>query len=308
MKNKFTVIGIILLIAVVGIIIFTTKGNLLNPAVTGGNVYCSDGKLADAMPIQSHRSYCVKSYANGRNYSVNNPNEYSFSVIDNQGNTLKDFKITHTKVMHVIVARKDLANFQHIHPDFNKITGVFTLRDLTFSQDGLYRIFADFAPMGGQKDKKGMPLPVTLSEDISVGNIVNYSPQPIGSEEKNKVFDNYQVGLSISKPLVNAEESMLTFNITQNGNPITDLQEYLGALGHSVILREGTLDFIHAHPLEDSNKLQNGKVSFMVSFPVEGKYKVFTQFQKERKVFTTDFVVSVEENMNQNQVPTHSTH
>ena len=31
----------------------------------------------------------------------------------------------------------------------------------------------------------------------------------------------------------------------------------------------------------------------MVDFPEAGKYKVFTQFQRAGKVFTTDFVVTV---------------
>ena len=74
---------------------------------------------------------------------------------------------------------------------------------------------------------------------------------------------------------------------------MTDLEPYLGALGHSVILREGTLDFIHAHPVEEVTAKQNGTVSFIVDFPEVGKYKVFTQFQRGGKVITTNFVVSV---------------
>ena len=257
-------------------------------------VYCTtDGTLSDTMPIQSHRSYCVKSESNSKTYAVNTPSEFSFTIVDDQGNTLKNFAITHTKPMHVIVARKDLKYFQHVHPEFNQASGVFMFKDLTFPADGVYRIFADFAPSVGVKDSSGMVLPVTISEDVTVGSGTNYAPEGLGSEDKTKSFDNYQVTLSSDKALVSGKEAKLSFNIKQGGKPITDLEEYLGALGHAVILRESNLDFIHAHPLEGVSAPQTGEVGFMVDFPEAGRYKIFTQFQRAGKVFTTNFVLSV---------------
>lgn len=300
MKNKIIILGIIGVVVIGAILFIAVKTDNNSPVVKNKSVYCSpDGTLTDTMPIQSHRSYCITSDSQGKTFSVNSPNEYSFSLVDDRGNTLKDFEITHTKKMHVIVARKDLAYFQHIHPDFNQSTGQFSFSNLTFPADGIYRIFADFAPAGGQKDAMGAPLPVTLSEDVPVGIGKNYTPQTLGSEEKVKIFNDYQVSLAYGQ-LVSGKEVMLTFNLNQNGKPITDLQEYLGALGHSVILREGNLDFIHAHPVEDAKKPQTGRVSFMVDFPEAGNYKVFTQFQRDGKVFTTDFVVSVTKNSSNN--------
>jgi hypothetical protein len=295
MKNKaiLTVVGIIV---VAGIVFVATKSGNNSHVVKNAHVYCSsDGTLIGTMPIQSHRSYCVKSDSTGRTYSVNAPSEYSFSIVDDQGNTLKNFAITHTKRMHVIVARKDLAYFQHVHPEFDSTTGQFTFKDLIFPADGVYRIFADFAPAGGQIDATGTPTPVTPSEDVPVGTGANYSPQALGSEKKTKTVEGYQVSFSSNQPLVSGKEVMLGFDLKQNGKSITDLEQYLGALGHGVILREGNLDFIHAHPVEDINTPQTGKVNFMVDFPEAGKYKIFTQFQKGGRVFTTDFVVLVVE-------------
>ncbi len=302
-ENKTILITAAIFVLVLGIGVTLLFKN--SPQVSKGEgIYCSsDGTLTDTMPIQSHRSYCLKSDAKNVTYPVNSPSEYSFSIVDDQGNTLKNFEITHTKQMHVIVVRKDLAYFQHVHPQFDEATGVFTFNDLTLPADGLYRIFADFAPMGGQKDPTGMPLPVTLSEDVSVGSGANYTPQPIGTQERSKTFGGYTVALSTDKPLQSGAESMLTFDLKQNGKAITDLEPYLGALGHSVILREGNLDFIHAHPMEDVSKPQNGKVDFMVDFPEAGTYKVFTQFQRGGKVFTIDFVVSVAQGTSTDAMP-----
>jgi hypothetical protein len=307
MNNKSIILIVLAVVMIGGIALFAIKDK--SGINSNAGVYCSpDGTLSNTKPIQSHRSYCLKTDSGGKTYLINSSNEYAYSIIDDEGNTLKDFAITHTKPMHVIVVRKDLANFQHIHPEYDQATGIFTLKDLTFPTDGQYRIFADFAPEGGMKDPMDTPLVVTISEDVSVGS--NYTPEPIGSEEQTKTFDGHQISLVTNGALTTGMESMLMFNISQNGKPVTDLQEYLGALGHSVILREGTLDFIHAHPVEIAN--QNGTVSFMVSFPEVGKYKVFTQFQRADKVFVTNFVISVTQgtNMPDMGVPgmDHSTH
>ncbi len=286
----FAVVAI--LIAIVGVLfVFGSKYAGLGSFARAG-VYCSpDGTLSDTQPAQSHRSYCIKSNASSTTFAANTTASYSFSIVDDQGATVKDFAVTHTKPMHVIVVRKDLARFQHVHPDFDPVTGVFTLGDLTLPVDGQYRIFADFAPNGAQKDPQGEPLVVTIPEDIVVGN--TYIPEFLGTEARVRSFEGYQVTFSTDKNPVSGTETMLTFDLKQNGTPVTNLQEYLGALGHSVVLREGTLDFIHAHPVEDVTAGQNGKLNFMVAFPQPGKYKVFTQFQREGKVATTDFVVSV---------------
>lgn len=290
MNKSILALASVVVITAVGFIVM----NAGNDSQVAG-VYCSpDGTLTDTMPIQSHRSYCIKSNASEMSYLPNTPAPFPFSIVDDQGNTLKDFALTHTKPMHVIVVRKDLANFQHVHPEYDSTSGRFTLSSITFPTDGQYRIFADFVPSGGQMGPDGMPLVVTISEDIAVGNISNYRPQALRNEERTKTFEGTQVTLStMPQTLVAGMESMLTFSLSRDGKPITDLQEYLRALGHSVVLREDTLDFIHAHPMDDRTTDQNGKVEFMVSFPREGTYKVFTQFQRDGKVFTTDFVVSV---------------
>ncbi len=277
MNKKSLLLGIIILIVIGGIFFITTREK---PSTTG--------------PIQSHRLYTLKSNSRGKIYFVKTPSEYSFSIVDEQRTTLKDFTITHTKPMHVIVVRKDIAYFQHVHPEFDQSTGTFTLKDLIFPADGEYRIFADFAANDGQKDSTGMPLVITLSEDVQAG--ADYKPVAIGTEEKTKTFDGYHVTLATQGTLTSGTKSVLGFTISQNDTPVTDLEQYLGALGHSVILREGTLDFIHAHPREVQG--QNSTMSFMVNFPEDGKYKVFTQFQRGGKVFTIDFVVSVAHGVN----------
>ena len=254
--------------------------------------YCNDGALSGAKPIQSHRSYCLKYTFATQHLMPNEPVSYQFSIVDDEGNTVKDFQVAHDMLLHLIVVRKDLANFQHLHPNFDASTGTFTLSRRTFPTAGEYRIYADFVPTGAQMDADGIPLNVVLTQDVTV--MGNYTPQMLKRDQATKTFDGYTVTLIASpKSLAVGTMDMLSFTIKKNGKPITDLQPYLAALGHSVIIREGTLDYIHAHAVQTPTATQNGTVDFHVEFPYGGTYKVFTQLKHQDKVVTTDFVVSV---------------
>jgi hypothetical protein len=191
-------------------------------------------------------------------------------------------------------ALKPGKEFQHIHPDYNAVAGTFTQKNLVISTDGEYRLFADFTPANSQMGPDGMPLGATSYQDVAVGDMAKYAPQPIGDTTSSKTFGEYAVSLALTPtPPKTGTEEDLAFKLTRNGSPVTDLQNYLGALGHSVILSEGDLQFIHGHPTQADISKQTGTVDFMVNFPEAKKYKVFTQFQRDGKVFTTDFVVDV---------------
>lgn len=71
MKNKIKIllaaIGILIL---GGVIVVSTKNVSAPPGTKNTVVYCSpNGTLTDTMPIQSYRSYCIKS--DSRHASIN---------------------------------------------------------------------------------------------------------------------------------------------------------------------------------------------------------------------------------------------
>ena len=45
------------------------------------------------------------------------PFDLRFRITDAHGATVRDFDVEHTKRMHLIVVRRDLTGFQHLHPD-----------------------------------------------------------------------------------------------------------------------------------------------------------------------------------------------
>ena len=260
--------------------------------VSDAAIYCSsNGILTDTQPIQSHRSYCIKSNIVSLNPQPNSPVTLSFSIVDDQGTTLKDFKVTHDKLLHLILIRKDLNSFQHVHPDFDTSTGQFTLSDLSFPSPGPYRIFADFTPSSAQMGAGGMPLSVTLSEDVTVSG--TYAAQSVGATERTKTVDGYEVVLTPTPQTAVTGKTMMSYTIKKDGKLITNLETYLTALGHSVVLKEDTLEYIHAHAIQEPTSTQTGTIDFHVEFPFGGTYKTFTQFKHEGKVHTVEFVVPV---------------
>ena len=290
--NKNTLIALVGLIVLGSGVYALTAQKKVTPTASGIEYCGSDGTLVASMPIQSHRSYCIKSDIATVPLTPNQPIALKFSIIDDQGNTLKDLQVMHDMLLHLIVVRKDLATFQHLHPEFDASTGVFTLFDLTFGSAGDYRIYADFTPASAQMGPDGIPLNVVLTQDVSV--LGQYAPQALTPSATTKTFDGYTVTLKTDPAtLTGGEMPMFSFTIKKDGKLVTDLEQYLAALGHSVIIRESTLDYIHAHAIQQPRDKQNGTIDFHVELSSGGNYKVFTQFQHDGKVITTDFVVPV---------------
>ena len=248
--------------------------------------------MADMDHGADHSDYMLM-LNTGTKYKVSQPNTLKFMVHDKVGKVVRDFEIMHTKIMHFIVVRKDLANFQHLHPDFDKESGVFSLPAIKFETDGEYRLFADFTPSGGMaqghEHHAGMAMGQTLGVSVVAGNESKYRPEPIGDMRTTDRRENYLFNLENTG---SGLERALRFTISENGKPAKDLQPYLGALGHIVVLSEGDLLYVHAHP-DESAANAPGAVSFEVHFPRAGKYKIFGQFQHRGRVLTASFVTEV---------------
>lgn len=195
----------------------------------------------------------------------------AFRIVDRRGQTVRDFDIEHTKRMHLIVVRRDMTGFQHLHPARNA-DGTWSV-PVTLPDPGSYRVFADFSVNGK---------PHTLADDVTVDGTVRSHelPAPLTSV----AVDGLRVSLTEGATDAGAE-SELAFTVTRNGKPVA-VQDYLGAKGHLVALREGDLAFLHVHP--DKSSLR-----FMATFPTAGTYRLFLQFQTEGRVHTAAFTQEV---------------
>ena len=200
------------------------------------------------------------------------PERLRFRILDEDGRTLRDFDVSHEKRMHLIVARRDLTGFQHLHPE-QAADGTWSTR-LRVAEAGSYRLFADFSHEG---------TPRTLATDLRVDGRADLRPLP--APRQTAVSEGgYDVRLEAGS--ANAgEEVDLRFVISRAGVPV-HTEPYLGAGGHLVALREGDLAFLHVHPTDDG-------VSFAATFPTAGRYRLFLQFKHEGRVQTVAFTHEV---------------
>jgi hypothetical protein len=195
----------------------------------------------------------------------------AFRILDKDGHPVHDFDVEHTKRMHLIVVRRDLTGFQHVHPTL-RADGTWTT-PLTLPQAGTYRVFADFSANNQ---------PTTLADDLQVDGDV--STRELPAPAKFALTDGF--GVRLTDGTVRADqESGLTFSVTRNGRPVA-LQDYLGAKGHLVALREGDLAFLHVHP--DANSLR-----FEATFPTAHSYRLFLQFKVAGQIHTAAFTLEV---------------
>ena len=253
-------------------------------------------------PIQSHRTYSLNMLSSLDNIKPGQSVTVKFDIKDEQGNILKDLQVEHTKILHFIIVRQDLQQFQHIHPDFNQQTGEFTT-NVTFPTDGPYRMFADFTPQGAQMGPDGMPLGVTVSQDASVGDMSKYKAVALKVDSNIlKMVDGYRINYNFPQS-VKANTPVDYSLIIEKDNEEVRLEDYLGAKGHSIILKEGAVDYIHNHANGamagmdmsggDQMQMSGDSIDFSTQFPEPGIYKIFTQFQVKGKVITSDYTVSV---------------
>jgi hypothetical protein len=197
-------------------------------------------------------------------------------IADARGRTVHDFETEHTKRLHLVVVRRDLSGFQHLHPA-QAADGSWSV-PLTLPQAGVYRVYADFVPHGGTK--------TVLGTDVFAAGA--FTPVPLTAPATTVTTDGYRVSLEgAGRP---GAESRLTFTVRRGGAPVA-VQPYLGADGHLVTLRSGDLAYLHTHPQGGAGA--RGEVAFMTTFPTAGRYRLFLQFRHEGRVHTAAFTQDV---------------
>jgi hypothetical protein len=218
------------------------------------------------------------------------PAELRFLVREraNPKATVRDFDIAHTKLFHLMVVRKDLGVFAHEHPE-QREDGSFALR-FTFPTEGTYQLFADVAPRG-----RGSQVLVGTVEVKGSKNVAKPAPYTLAADaDLSKTVDGTRVRLTRDPetPVARAGNTW-TFTLTDGATGASvDPQPYLGAMGHLVLVHEDGETYVHSHP-DELAASSGGRVSFSVRFPKPGLYRAWGQFQRDGRVLTADFVISV---------------
>jgi hypothetical protein len=190
------------------------------------------------------------------------------------GELVKRFVTVHERVLHLFIVGKDLEYFEHVHPDVAP-DGSFILTHAI--PPGEYMVIADFLPEGGttQMVQRALIVP-------------GATPSP-----KETVSPGLRVALK-AEDFVAGKYACLTFTVTDanTGAPVTDLEPFLGAPAHMLIVRADLTEAIHVHPEERATG--GPTISFHPLVPAAGEYKAWIQVQRGGKVTTVPVVLRAE--------------
>lgn len=203
---------------------------------------------------------------------------FAFRILGPDGRPVRAFSEEHGALFHLIVVRRDLKGFQHLHPTLAG-DGTWSM-PLTLESAGAYRVFADVQPRGAAA--------MTLGTDLlSPGD---FQPVALPAASPSATTDGYQVGLDAGSPRA-GQAGELVFHVARDGRPVTALEPYLGSRGHLVALRQGDLAYLHVHPMD--TQARGDAIVFHALFPSPGAYRLFLQFKSGGQVSTAAYTLEV---------------
>ncbi len=201
-----------------------------------------------------------------------------FVVTGPDGHPVTSYDVAHEKELHLVVVSRDLGTYAHLHPE-RDAAGTWTVTGPVLPP-GSYRVYADFVPTGHDG--------LTLATDLAVAG--SFSPQPLPAPGSTAEVDGYDV--TIEGELVAGADSTITVTVHRGGSPVTDLQPYLGALGHLVAIRDGDLAYLHVHPLDPVDGAGGPTVRFAVDVPTAATYGLFFDFSHDGSVHTASVIAA----------------
>lgn len=284
----------------------------LNEAVRDGELRVTTNPLGKEIAAQSPPGQTRLTLNTEAMPTAERPARLSFQVVNACGIPIRFLEFVHERPLHLIVVSDDLAEFDHIHPEL--VAGDRYEVVHTFKHGGRYRLYADLTPPGstqrietfdlviGGKPRASMPLMAdTIFVNKAGTNQTAWTKQEAGLRFR----------LVSQQPLRAGEDIELAITVSDaaTSKAITNLEPYLGAWAHFVIIDRQKQNFIHAHPLETDPTIsqltsahthgiqQSGpspmEIRFLSGFPHPGLYKLWAQFQRDGQVIAQPFTLEV---------------
>lgn len=186
--------------------------------------------------------------------------------LERDGAPLLAFDEEQEALLHLLVVRRDLTGYQHLHPAIDD-DGTWTAA-VDLSVPGIWRVVVDARPTG-TADSIALGVDVTVAGDMT--------PVELGAETSM---------VHVADLMVHRDGFRFTAT-TADGAPVDGLAPYLGEAAHLVAFREGDLAYVHLHPETDVL----GDVEFAAALPGPGRYRLFLQFVRDGEVVTVPFTV-----------------
>ncbi|MEU1395149.1 copper resistance protein CopC [Micromonospora zamorensis] len=252
-----------------------------HPAGTGPHTHRGDGATGETLATGTTVSaggYTLQPLERSQPPGVRA--DYRFRIVGTDRQPATRFAVVHDKPLHLIVVGRDLSGYQHLHPTMAP-DGTWSV-PVTLARPGGYRVYADFSVTA----TNGTQVPLVLGVDHTVPGA--HTPTALPPAQAETTAGPYAVSMN-GTPTVGVTAPM---HFQVSGAPTTpvQLEPYLGAYGHLVVVREGDLGYVHVHP---EPELVDGSVKFWLTAPSSGRYRAFFDFQVAGKVHTAEFTINV---------------
>ncbi|MEV6276350.1 hypothetical protein [Nocardia sp. NPDC051832] len=208
--------------------------------------------------------------------------DFRFRIVGPDGTAVTEYDAIHDRQLHLIVVQRELTGFWHVHPELTA-DGTWVVR-LNLPEAGAYRVFTDIAP-------RALGKTITLGADLALAG--TYAPQPTPEVTRTAAVDGYEV--TLDGDLVDGAGQLITLTVRKDGQLVTDLQPYLAAFGHLVVIRAGDLAYVHVHPNGepgDGVTAPGPEITFHTAVPGPGTYRLFLDFKHGDVVRTAAFTLA----------------
>ncbi len=220
------------------------------------------------------------------------PATLTFHVTDATGRPV-DPILAHERPMHLIVVSRDLRQFAHIHPQ-NGPVGEYTV-SYAFPVAGDYILYDELELAGHGDEVHRFDLRVGGSSSPAAALVADLGPQHSG---------DYTADLVPSGPVRAGQVNNFVVRVSRQGQPVTDLEPYLGAAAHVVALNSQAAGFTHIHGSAGDQPPAGAMAdmsapppqfgpafAFSNQFAQPGLYKVWAQFTTGGEVITVTWVI-----------------
>ena len=216
-------------------------------------------------------------------------------------------EIVHEKPVHMFLVSQDLSDFQHVHPAL-VAPGLLEI-PATFSKTGPYSVFAQFKPIQQAEQ--------TVSTQFQVpGPPMPLKPLQLDTTDTKTCLDKDQAGAMqaytyriVNLPSAVGQPIRFQVHVLKNGQPVQQIDPFLGAAGHAIIVSANHEAFAHAHAMDGMSPMANmpgctmampmphnlAQLNFESDAVIQrpGVYKAWIQTQVDGRVKTVDWTFCV---------------
>jgi hypothetical protein len=189
-------------------------------------------------------------------------------------------QVSHEMKLHMMIVSEDLTWFDHIHPQ-EQSDGSFLVTE-TFPNGGKYLVYADFKPEKGAQTVARNLIQVEGKERPSLEAL---------KEKLTAQIDGFVVTLVNGKDFRTNESQAVQVVIQKDGVqiPSSQIDDYLGAKAHIVLIGQTDKQFLHIHPMQDN------RFPIYAETVIEkpGLYRMWVQFQIALQIHVADFTINV---------------